>query len=125
MSDDGSVVESLPASPIPSMASDVEGTSSSAAPGADDAQLVQIQQARKRIKAEQGLMKKQAMNDQQVLKERLKAAKLENKLLMEQEKTLKPSRVVTRLPNNNRKRMRHKLRWRRRSRHDHQQKPIK
>ena len=87
MSVDESVVQSLPASPVPSMASDVEGTAS-AAPGAEDSQVVQIQQARKRIKAEQDLMKKQAMNDQQVLKERLKAAKLENKLLMEQEKNL-------------------------------------
>ena len=75
MSDDGSVVASLPPSPVPSMASDVEGTSP-AAPGADDSQVVQIQQARKRIRAEQDLMKKQAMNDQQVLKERLKAARL-------------------------------------------------
>ena len=83
MSDDESVVQSLPASPVPSMASDVEGTAS-AAPGAEDSQVGRIQQARKRIKAEQDLMKKQAMKDQQVLKERLKAAKLENKLLMEQ-----------------------------------------
>ena len=86
MSDDG-LVESLPPSPVHSMAaSDDEAKSSSAAPGADDSQIVKLQQERKRIKAEQGLMKKQAMHDQQVLKERLKAAKLENKLLMEEEK---------------------------------------
>ena len=87
MSDDGSVVQSLPPSPVPSMASDVEGTAS-AASGADNSQVAQIHQARKRIRAQQDLMKKQAMNDQQVLKERLKAAKLESKLLMEQEKNL-------------------------------------
>ena len=134
MSDDESLVQSLPASPVPSMASDVEGTASaapgaegtaSAALGADVSQVVRIQQTRKRIKAEQDLMKKRAQNDQQVLKERLKVAKLENKLLMEQEKTFKPSRGVTALPKNERRRRRNKLRWRRRSRHDYQQKPMK
>ena len=98
MSDDGSVVQSLPPSPVPSMASDVEGTSAAAAaPGADDSQVAQIQQARKRIKEEQNLMKKQAMNEQQVLKERLKAATLENRLLMEQEKTLQAKQNCERI----------------------------
>ena len=84
MSDDGSVVQSLPPSPVPSMASDVEGTSAAAAaPGADDSQVAQIQQARKRIKEEQNLMKKQAMNEQQVLKERLKVAKTKSATVTE------------------------------------------
>ena len=45
-------------------------------------------------------MKKQAKNDQQVLKERLKAAKLENKLLMEQERNIQAKQSRGKLAQN-------------------------
>ena len=124
MSDDESVVQSLPASPVPSMAFDVEGTAS-AAPGAEDSQVVQIQQARKRIKAEQDLMKKQAKNDQQVLKERLKAAKLENKLLMEQEKNLQAKRSRDKLAQKQKEKEEKQAQMEKEKQARSQQKPIK
>ena len=53
-----------------------------------DGDLEQVRQSRKCAKAEQQALKQKAKGEQQVLREQLKSAKLQAKLLREQEQNL-------------------------------------